>query len=505
MNFIRRGIASIVRKPGKTIILLLIVFILGNIIAGAISIGQAVNNTEENLKKNITAAATVEWDYTEYEKYYEEYGDYPEYGNISADVYREIGELSYVKYYDYSAYAGLYSRDMTNYSDPDSEYAQEFVWAPTEGLTNFSLTGVQDPEILAVKENKIGIVSGRAFTEQEVNNLSYVAVISQELAGANNLSVGSKFTMETILYNDSGEEAVSETDYYADENIFASQSYEFEVVGIFEVITAPTTSGDEWDTAYQLYNLQNKIYVPNKVVEAVSVFEMEQYALLYPDDYEDVDADSWVWYENVYVLGDASEIDQFKEEVEGIVPEFYKVSSTTDTYSDVAAPMESLGWLSSVVLWVAVGATLIILSLLITLFLRDRKKEIGIYLALGEKKSKVISQIVLEVAAISIVGITLSLFSGNILSNSISKTMLQNDIVAQQEEDDSANYYEYTALDSMGYSSDITGDDIIDSYSVSLDAATVLLFYAVGIGTVVVSTVVPIIYIVRLNPKKILM
>ncbi|MCL1853376.1 MAG: FtsX-like permease family protein [Peptococcaceae bacterium] len=155
-------------------------------------------------------------------------------------------------------------------------------------------------------------------------------------------------------------------------------------------------------------------------------------------------------------------------------------------------------------MFVVVGASLIILSLLITLFLRDRKHEIGVYLSLGERKTKVVVQIALEVVVVALIAITLSLFSGNILAGSISEKMLVDQVAAEQGKK-SNNGYVYTELEYMGYRTEIDSNEVARSYAVSLDLITMLLFYAVGIGTVSLSTLMPIAYISRLNPKKILM
>jgi putative ABC transport system permease protein len=46
---------------------------------------------------------------------------------------------------------------------------------------------------------------------------------------------------------------------------------------------------------------------------------------------------------------------------------------------------------------------------------------------------------------------------------------------------------------------------MLATYNVSLDPATIGLFFAAAVGTVVIATIIPMLYIVRLNPKKILM
>jgi putative ABC transport system permease protein len=210
-------------------------------------------------------------------------------------------------------------------------------------------------------------------------------------------------------------------------------------------------------------------------------------------------------YATVYVLHDPAELEPFREEVAALVPEYYMVK-TRENFDQVAVPLRSLQGIASLILSIAAGAAVLIMSLLITLFLRDRKREIGIYLSLGERKTRIVGQILLEVAVVAVIAITLSLFSGNMLSNGFSEKMLADQIVAQQDktETDLRNLT-FLDLGSRGYHSAISNDDIASSYAVFLDTATVLLFYGVGLGTVFLSVLIPIIYVTRLKPKKILM
>jgi putative ABC transport system permease protein len=183
------------------------------------------------------------------------------------------------------------------------------------------------------------------------------------------------------------------------------------------------------------------------------------------------------------------------------------------SYQYIATPMKNMDWIASIILIVSIGATLVILSLLITLFLRDRRHEMGIYLSLGESKLRVAGQILTEVLLIGIIAITLSLFTGNVIAGNLSGRMLNNQIVAEQENqatNSGSTVYDkrmgpISGLDMLGYDSAFSEQELIDSYTVKLGFDTFALFYLVGLGTLLVSTVVPILYVTRLNPKKILM
>lgn len=63
MNFMKRAFLSLIRRKGKSLILLVIIFILSNVMAGSIAIGQASRNVEKTMKQQLGANATVELDW----------------------------------------------------------------------------------------------------------------------------------------------------------------------------------------------------------------------------------------------------------------------------------------------------------------------------------------------------------------------------------------------------------------------------------------------------------
>jgi putative ABC transport system permease protein len=117
---------------------------------------------------------------------------------------------------------------------------------------------------------------------------------------------------------------------------------------------------------------------------------------------------------------------------------------------------------------------------------------------------------------IGFAAITIAMFSGNIVAGNLSRTMLNNQIVAEQANpvqtpgDMPASKYSTgfgvtSELDNLGYNTNVSEQELVDSYSVKIGLDTIVLFYLVGLGSILVSTLVPIIYVTRLNPKKIMM
>ena len=51
MNFWQRALKSVTRRKGKSFILFLVIFILGNVIAGAVAVQQSTMNVERETKR----------------------------------------------------------------------------------------------------------------------------------------------------------------------------------------------------------------------------------------------------------------------------------------------------------------------------------------------------------------------------------------------------------------------------------------------------------------------
>lgn len=490
MNFIKRGFLGITRKKGKSLILLAVIFILGNLISGAISIQQATSNVENNIKEKLGATATLEMDWLEYEKLSMEEQENFIFEEIGVDLIEEVGGISYVKYYDYTMSTWIGSESIQSYQG-ENEDEEIMHYGPS---MDFQLKGINYAPVLDFEEGKGSLADGRVFTQDEVNNGSSVAIISKKLAERNNLHVGDTFTLDNVVYDydyETGEEEIAD-----------SRDVVLEIIGVFESLLLNEDLGENNDQGmidWLDIDYQNTIYVPNKVVSAENFFQIEYYMKDDPEYAEMVEEEgtNFDYYEPVFVLNSHEDIEAFEQEANPLLPQLYHVVSSGDHYDNIAGPVESMSNLSKYVLIAAIFATVLITGLVVLLFLRDRKHELGIYLSLGEQRGRVIGQILIEVMVVAFVGITLSLFSGNFLASQVSDTLIEAD--TQSGYDDMGYYY------GGSIHSDLTTDDVIASYEVTLDANYVLIFYGVGLATILISTLIPLVYIVRLNPKKILM
>ena len=506
MNFLKRAFISIKRSVGKTLLLFLLITVLSSVISGAISANQATETTERHLRNSMLPVAMIEFDWN-YHETMEGEGINVSWV-LSPNYIREVGALPYVSYFDFAAEAWLFGGDLELYEpDMGDDMMGGGMWVdPTFG-PQIRLRGVHDPNVFDIQAGLIELVDGRVFNDTEVNNLTNVALISQNFAETNNLRVGSTFSIRNAIIDWGRVNEDAEDGRWRDpteEDIFADESYDMEVIGIFRPLVNPNT-GNEWDDLHILQEFENRIYTSNIFAEMVNRFTNEAHRELNPEWFEDMDDEDEVFYRNTFILNDPADLGAFQEAANEIIPDQFMVMVADNAFQDVEAALTSIGQLTAMILWVAVGAALLILTLLIMLFLRDRRREIGIYLALGEKRSKITTQIIMEIMLVAFAGIVIALFIGNLIAGNMSETMLMNDLAARAQTDPHTGGWTWDPFAWAGFSSDVDVDSIIESYRVALTPMTVLMFFGVGLGTTFLATIVPIFYVTRLNPKKIML
>ena len=540
MNFFKRATTSILRRPGKTIILLILVFILGSVIAGALSVEGAIRNTDANLRRQMVPLASIDhvpWNELEnhpnmilWEEYTagwgeDEWRDFdpetsevesPWHTTVTPEIVRAIGALPQVYFYDYSIRLWDARTDDLERYDGDGRFG----WGDEGGPARFeNVMGTASENLVQVDTGMIEMVTDSQFSAGQLapGLNSSVAIISEALANQNGIAVGDTFTLSLFVWFPMGEWGditwCHGSECWEDENIFERTDFEFEVIGLFDVPVDPEDT-DDWRRVEAL----NTIYVPNWALEEMS--RRHELATIDVWNHPDVDMPEWMdgqmpdrdaaeerdmHVTPLFVLNDPDDMEAFAEAAAEYLPSWaLHIHFRSGGFDNISSSMATMRTIASWILIASFVATLLILSLLITLFLRDRRYEMGVYLALGEKKGKIISQILLEVVATSFVAITLAVGVGSLMSSAVSRGMLMNQLTADTSSDMMIHHWD--VFDQIGLPSmEMTPEEMMDQFDVSLSMGTIGLFYAVGLGAVIISSLVPVIYVITLNPKKVLM
>lgn len=492
MNFLKRAWLSVIRRKGKSLILFAVIFILGNVIAGAIAIQQSTANVEKKVKADLGAIATVDYDYEALDEVATD-TDFVWPDPLSEEQINEIGEMPYVKEYDYSigSYVPVDSFKTISYNDVTEDDDTTFYGG--EETSYVSIKGTNATEPMDFKDKKVVLVDGRTFTAEDAEDGGYRAIISSRIASENSLSVGDQLTLDGQYQKYDQETGATE--------LLKGADYVIEVIGIFE----PTTVEVEQDEnnpnsdPFMVADQFNSFYMTNEAVKEINRSQYEVGKANEPELYTE-DFDEMFYPTPIYVLNSPDDVEAFREEVTPLVPQYFKVILSTDKYDEVGSGMNRLAQISGYVVIIAVIATLIIISLVVILFLRDRKHELGIYLSLGEKRQNVVFQIIVELLVISLVAMCLSLVTGNLLGQAVSDSLMQSEMM--QSAGNMGDTYYYNPLDSA---TSLTVEDIQSAYSVDFSVGYIATFLVAGMLTVFGSAILPLLYILRLNPKKIMM
>ncbi len=439
MNFMQRALKSVTRKKGRSIILFLVIFVLGNVIAGSVAIEQSTKNVEKETKRQMGAVATVDMDYERLDKDQQKDPDKfmdneDIYKSPTAKEYEAIGKLPYVKYFDYSILGYMGTKKFKMYTPEDNSVSYG------GSLDNYlNLKGVNRKEVVDMEEGLIKLEEGETFSDKDISEGSANILVSKEVAEVNNLSVGDQVVLDVSEEADQMLSADEEnaTEEESEENggpELLTFDFPVKVIGIFSVIRKDDSaqknpeemgySEADWMATEQI----NTIYAPNQTVKQINDQMMEKRLQASGMTAEEYGYDDEDYYNATFVLNSPDDIEAFREEADALISqEYYHVVAASDQYDEVAGGMKKLGTISKYVVIIAVVATIMIITLVVLLFLRDRKHELGIYLSLGEGRGKIIGQIVIELLVISAFALVLSLVSGKFLGGMVSDSLLQTD------------------------------------------------------------------------------
>jgi len=494
MNITKRAITSVYRQPIKSTLFLVLILLLSMLMSGAIAVRGGIVNTDQNLRRQMPAVATImyNFDYESAQQIYEDTGEWPQSDLefITIDLLQTIGGFPQVKFFDYSigVVRGVTAPGLNAWQIPEYYINSE---DPELGV-ELRMSGVTSVDFFEIRSRFMSLIGGRGFIEADFFDGQDVfsALIASGFATANDLAVGDYFDIQVTIF----EWVEIPGGYREDRDLppVFTESFSLQIVGIFDpILPNDDSEADlEWMRFHQESEVQHRIYVPIDLTERIFHIQAQE-----PTDHTDL------YFQNIYLLNDPLDFADFAREVEALPGNWHAVDYSQG-FSDISASMIYLQEIADFILIMAAGATLLISSLLVLLFLYDRKHEIGIYLALGEAKKKIIFQILLELLPLAFIGMTIALLAGNVLANNLSREMLRQDMAQPP----SANVIEVGhMLEAAGYRFELTPEEMLEAFEIQFEVRTILIFYTLGLGVILISISLPVIRIIMMDPKKVLM
>lgn len=471
MNLFKRAYYSVRNNLSKSLILFLVVFILGNVICGSLAITQSLKNTQEQFRKHYGAKVEISMN-----------GDIDSYifdsSNSKIKKVRNLleevisDEKLKFSYQDVDYYLSGFTSEALRFKDED--YID---------VLDIKLCGVTNPKIGLIKNYKLELVEGRSFSEEEMNEGERVLLVSKDFQIKDNeeyrnIEVGDKIVFDRNIYS-------------LDYELKHEESVEYEVIGILDRFENVMVENDR----YSYDNHMARFYVP-----ANTLFKEEkrfgELNLKYFADRNNTNNTSLLG--NIYLqmedhdgLNKLDDVMMDKIYIDETLIDTFRFSSTDEIYKKISAPIESMSGVANFLLISSSILCVLILSVAVFILIRNRRHEIGILISLGESKLKVILQIILEIYLVGMLALGFSMISGNELGK-----VYSNYLVGEQIEE--------SRLD-LSVDENKLQEEMLESYTFELTDDYIISVLSVGTLVMILSVLVPVGYIVRLKPKKILL
>ncbi len=464
MNFMKRAFWSVKVRKGKSILLLFVLTVISVLVLSGLTIQTAADQSSILAREKLGGEVSLTVDR---EKLISGQQNVESGGRarfqpvpIPLDSAEELSDSSYVKGYNYYSTTSALAKDFTSVGSEETTEGTE-----QEGGGGRMMAGDVSVEGILFSDSTssflngdASIVEGRHLTEEDINN--EVTLVEKNLAAENDLKIGDSITIANTENTEST----------------------LEIVGIYE----STADMDERAQNFAFLNPYNQLFVPYTVAnELKGTSETIDRAVYYMKD----PADIQTFISNAE-SGSSIDFDQFK------------LDANDQLYQQMMGPIENVASFSNNVVFLVAIAGAIILALIVMMTIRERKYEMGVLLSIGEKKAKLVSQFLVEILIVAVLAMGISTLSGNLVANKMGKQLLQQEITQSEE---TANTPASFNSRRMPFQSPNVQDvETVNELSIHTTGEDLMKLFGIGLMVVLLSTLIPSLTVLRLNPKAIL-
>lgn len=190
-----------------------------------------------------------------------------------------------------------------------------------------------------------------------------------------------------------------------------------------------------------------------------------------------------------FEMDDPANIDLFRREARQLgLPQDTVMNAQDDLYEQIAGPLDHLNTISVLMAAVVLIAGAGILFLIVLLNLRGRNFEIGVLLSMGERRRRIIAQMMLEILVPVLIAFSLSVFTGRLAAQQIGSTL----------------YSAQTQTADAGWGNPNGKAQAAAKIHIEVGGKDLAELYCSGILLALLSSAVPLTVVMRYRPKEIL-
>lgn len=420
---IKNAIAYITRKRNRTLIIFIILTIVLSCLYSCLTIMKSSNKIEKTLYESSNSSISIT----------KKDGKY-----FNVNQFKDIEKLKEIeeKIFQYDGLAKLKGAKVVS---GEQRINREDLSDEFKNVVSLEATNNTKRNIL-FRSGVFTIKEGKNIGENDKNSI----IVHEELAKQNNLKLGDELDLELLDTEKSGK----------------IKSHKFKIIGIFSGKKQETYTGlssdfsenmvfVDYSTSQEILNKSENNKIANKI-------------LMYSGSAESTDL----------ALKKLKElkIDESK----------YSVEKDSNAFEESLESVSGIKHIIKIMTYSIMLGGMVVLSLILILWLRERIYEIGIFLSIGRSKIQIIMQFIFELIFISIPSIVSSLFLGNVLLKVIVDGFINSE-------------------DSM-----ISGGSLINNSSFMSNITTLGQTYLILISIIVLSVVFASSLILIKKPKEIL-
>ena len=129
-------------------------------------------------------------------------------------------------------------------------------------------------------------------------------------------------------------------------------------------------------------------------------------------------------YESVSVyLKDPESMEAVGQSITGILGDKAELTKSDTLFQQMKQPLEQAIRIVQLMQYLTIGTGMIVVTLLLCMWMRSRKKEVAVYISLGERKSSIFMQMMLESLLVFVASTLFAVVAGNFLAKWL-KTIL---------------------------------------------------------------------------------
>lgn len=338
---------------------------------------------------------------------------------LTANDIEQITDLPYVEQVHYS-YTDVMRSSLLPF------YIDEQVVNP-ENNNQFNIVGLNASVDIFFEKGGTNLIAGSMFSQTELENCSEIIIVHEQFAEKNNLRIGDFVQLTNIVYLGTGDKDGKET---TPPIIYWQEESSFEVVGILKQTQDVHTLKNAPNMETNIANFEateNILYIPNTTLLQKITEKKEKYIEL-------GNATSTPNFMQATVLLQNIEYqEQFEYDMNLILPTAYKLVSISDTIARVLGPFDTIAKIYQTLTIAIFIMGVLLVSGIILYQIRERRRELAIYMSCGEPARKTAFAVTSEYMLVILMAFLLSIVTVGLMQEMLATKIINGQLSNVQQ------------------------------------------------------------------------